>query len=302
MVDLCLGTVQFGMKYGINNKLGQPSLENSFEMLDVAIENGIGVIDTASAYGDAERILGKYFKSRGNVKKVKIISKLKPNVLEPNKCSYDVINKELETSFHLLGVDRLNGFLLHTPEYIYRTDVLNALISLKNQKLVENIGVSIYDIEEGWAAIESGMVDYIQVPYSVLDQRAVKTGFAKKVKEAGITLFTRSAFLQGLFLMSPKLIPSYLKEAVPYILIFENLLDKYKVKKIDALIHFVTIESDIDYLVFGVDTKEQLIENINSYHNSTIPSEFVIELKEQIEQIDKSVIFPSLWANGKKVR
>ena len=49
--ELCLGTVQFGMKYGINNKTGQPSEEACFEMMDLAISRGIQVIDTARAYG-----------------------------------------------------------------------------------------------------------------------------------------------------------------------------------------------------------------------------------------------------------
>ena len=53
MADLCLGTVQFGMKYGINNRQGQPSMNDSVEMIKYAVDNGIKYIDTARAYGDA---------------------------------------------------------------------------------------------------------------------------------------------------------------------------------------------------------------------------------------------------------
>ena len=63
MADLCLGTVQFGMNYGINNTLGQPSEEDVFEMLDTAIKNGIHVFDTAKAYGTAEAVLWHYFEA-----------------------------------------------------------------------------------------------------------------------------------------------------------------------------------------------------------------------------------------------
>ena len=80
---LCLGTVQFGMKYGINNQLGrQPTMDESFSMLDYAISNGIGVIDTAAAYGEAEELLGSYLKKRQCKQEVKIISKLKPNIID----------------------------------------------------------------------------------------------------------------------------------------------------------------------------------------------------------------------------
>ena len=56
MADLCLGTVQFGMKYGINNRQGQPSMNDSVEMIKYAVDNGVKYIDTARAYGDAELV------------------------------------------------------------------------------------------------------------------------------------------------------------------------------------------------------------------------------------------------------
>ena len=49
MADLCLGTVQFGMKYGINNRQGQPSMNDSVEMIKYAVDNGVKYIDTARA-------------------------------------------------------------------------------------------------------------------------------------------------------------------------------------------------------------------------------------------------------------
>lgn len=303
MAELCLGTVQFGMKYGINNTLGQPTLDESFKMLDIAIDNGIKVIDTARAYGEAEEILGKYFIDRKNSDKVKVITKLRPNVVEiGEKDVQGVVRRELEDSLKRLNIERLDGYLLHTPGYIYNKEILKALISLKNEKLVSNIGVSIYEIEDGEEAIRTGVVDYIQLPYSILDQRGVKTNFISKAKQSGITIYTRSAFLQGLFTMNKNRIPANLKKAIPYINIFEQLLDKYQINKISALINFVKQEKDIDYLVFGVDTPDQLIEDIKIYKSEVIPDEFLSELKKQFNEIDKSIIFPSLWSNGKKAK
>lgn len=303
MAELCLGTVQFGMTYGINNTLGQPSLEESFNMLDIAINNGIKVIDTARAYGEAEEILGKYFHDRKNSDKVKVISKLCPNVIElGEKDVYGVVRRELEGSLQRLSLQKLNGYLLHTPGYIYNKEIVKALISLKNEKLVENIGVSIYEIEDGEEAIRTGAVDYIQLPYSILDQRGIKTNFMSRAKQAGITIYTRSAFLQGLFMMDKERIPKHLHDAIPYINMFESLLHEYKISKISGLINFVQQEKDIDYLVFGVDTPNQLIEDIDTFKNEMLPIEFINEVKRQFNRIDKSIIFPSLWSNGRKVK
>lgn len=301
MAELCLGTVQFGMKYGINNTLGQPSEEDVFEMLDTAIQNGIHVIDTARAYGTAEMILGRYFDYRKNVGSLKIISKLCPNIIEENTVDVDgVIRKEFEGTLNRLHIQHLDGYLLHTPQYIYNTDIVKSLRQLKKEKLVDHIGVSIYELQEGYAALETEDIDYIQLPYSVLDQRGIREGFIQKAKEKGVTVFTRSAFLQGLFMMYKKDIPAYLAQVVPCLDQFERLLDKYSVDKVAALIQFVKHEKDIDYLVFGVDTKEQLLQDMDIYRKQDVPERFITELKEAFANTEKNIIFPSLWSNGKK--
>jgi aryl-alcohol dehydrogenase-like predicted oxidoreductase len=301
MAKLCLGTVQFGMKYGVNNQIDrQPTWEESFSMLDYAIENGIEVIDTARAYGEAELVLGEYFRSRGNADGLKIISKLRPNVIEEDDDVYSTVRRELEDSLDRIGVSRLHGYLLHTPEYIYNSEIVAALKKLKSEKMVDNIGVSIYDLKEGYAAIDTGVVDYIQLPYSILDQRGVKDGFINRAKKAGITIFTRSAFLQGLFMMEQQDIPDHLQMAVPYLKAINKAIQSYDVDKITAILSFVCSEEAIDYLVFGVETLGQLKEDIEKYRTMVIPKECIAELKRIINDVDDSIIFPSLWANGRK--
>ena len=301
MASLCLGTVQFGMKYGINNTLGQPAEEDVFRMLDVAIDRGIDVIDTARAYGTAELILGRYFDSRKNQKDIKIISKLRPNVIESGETDIrGIVRQECEETLRRLRIECLDGYLLHTPGYIRDPKIVDALLYLKELKLVKNIGVSIYEIEDGDVAVSTGAVDYIQLPYSVFDQRGMKEGFIPKAKNAGIKIFTRSAFLQGLFFMEDERIPAHLNDAKQYLKVIHSVLDKYDLKMADLLLQFVTQEDLIDYLVFGVDTVDQLQEDIASFHENAVPAEAINEIKSSLGEIDKSIIFPSLWSNGKK--
>lgn len=301
MAELCLGTVQFGMKYGINNTLGQPTEEAVFEMLDTAVENGINVIDTARAYGTAEMVLGKYLESRRGTDCLRIISKLRPNVVaDGEKDVWGVVRREFEDTLGRLRIQRLDGYLLHTPQYIYHEQILESLRKLKEERLIEHMGVSIYDLEEGYAALETEGIDYIQLPYSVLDQRGTQDDFIRKAKKKGVVVFTRSAFLQGLFMMERETIPKHLKHVVPYLDKLDKLLEKYSINRIAALIHFVKQEKDIDYLVFGVDTREQLLQDINSFNHDSVPEELIKELKKEFDNIEKSIIFPSLWSNGKK--
>ncbi len=133
-------------------------------MLDYALGNGIGVIDTAAAYGEAEQLLGSYIKKRGYGQRVKIISKLKPNIIEEGSNTKKVVAGECKSSLERLSIDCLDGYMLHTPEYIYNEDIVSALMGLKKDGYVKNIGVSIYGLEEGYAAINTGVMDYIQLP------------------------------------------------------------------------------------------------------------------------------------------
>ena len=301
MTNLCLGTVQFGMNYGINNQNGQPTEEACFEMLDIAMENGIDIIDTARAYGTAEIVIGNYLEYRKYCQEVKIISKLRPNILEPDeKDVYSVIRRELEGSLERLHVQRLEGYLLHTPEYIYNKRIVDALFRLKDENIVRNIGVSIYNMDEGYEAIRRGM-NYIQLPYSVLDQRGVQSGLIREAKNAGMTVFTRSTFLQGLFMMDIDKIPNYLEHAKPYLKYFDKLTEEYKIGKIELLLQFVKEVIEIDYLVFGVDNKSQLLEDMKEFQSDrTIEQNLIDRIKEIFIQVEDSIILPSLWSNGSK--
>lgn len=300
-MKLCLGTVQFGMKYGVNNQMGQPSEEDCFTMLDAALESGIDIIDTARAYGTAEIVVGNYLKYRKCYHKVEIISKLRPNIIEPDEREvYSVIRRELEESLKRLRVSQLKGYLLHTPEYIYDERIVESLFRLKEEKLVQNIGVSIYNMAEGYEAIKK-RVDYVQLPYSILDQRGSQSGFIKEAKKAGLTVFTRSTFLQGLFMMTVEKIPGHLKRAKPYLIQFEELLRRYKGSKVEFLLQFVKVVNEIDYLVFGVDSKEQLWEDITAFEfGSVIENDLLHLLQEAYSRVENSIILPSLWSNGRK--
>ena len=70
---LALGTVQFGMRYGIANSTGQVTAEQAGAMLRVAAVSGIDTLDTAVAYGSSESCLGAL-----GVSDFRVVTKLPP--------------------------------------------------------------------------------------------------------------------------------------------------------------------------------------------------------------------------------
>ncbi|MDO8667833.1 MAG: aldo/keto reductase [bacterium] len=293
---LALGTAQFGLAYGINNQTGKPSREKSLAMLDFAYKKDLRVFDTARAYGDAEEILGEFSESRGLGGAIKIITKLKSNIISEIKGKIsDIIFGNLEESLSRLKRDYVDGYLLHTPEYIREDKIVSALVDLKRQGLIKNLGVSIYEEADAIYAAKLKEVDYIQVPYNIFDQRMDKSGFFQLAKKKGKTVFVRSVFLQGLFLMSEDKIPASLEKVKEYLKSLDEIIGRYGLTRAQTALLFSLENKDIDYVVFGVDNLEQLKEIINLAERPIDGEKCFEELKNKFINIEKDIIFPSLW-------
>jgi len=296
---LALGTVQLGLEYGINNRAGKPSRTEALLILDKALASGITVFDTAEAYGDAEEILGEFVASHALKDKIKIISKLSPNIIDGGEPKpEDIIKKEIKKSLSRLRVDVLDGFLLHTPAYFYNQSVIKGLEQCRSEGLIKHFGVSIYEVEHALDAVNSGLIDYIQIPYNIFDQRLNKTDFFKIAKQNNVTVFARSPFLQGLVLMEENRIPVNLSEVKKYLREFDLIINKHNFNRLEASLLFSYINPGINYVVFGVDNFNQLKEAVNVITEEKI--KFFEECGEELAckflNIEKAIIFPSLWA------
>lgn len=293
---MVLGTVQLGMDYGINNSIGKPTRQESLAILESAYEQGIRIFDTAFAYGDAEEIIGEFITTRKLDDQVQIISKLEPNCVPENSENvFDIVESKLRTSLSRLHLEVLDGYLLHTSPYIFRAEIVNALHRCKVKGLVKNIGVSIYEEAEALAAVRSPLIDYIQIPYSVFDQRLSQTDFFKLAKANGKKVFARTAFLQGLIFMAEEKIPDYLSGAKKYLKEFDTIINQYGISRLEAALMFSLSNPGIDDFVFGVDTIKQLNEIMSVAASLEYNSDCVATLLNKFLHIEKSVIFPSLW-------
>ena len=301
MADLCLGTAQLGMKYGINNAIGKPDRKAVFEILDKA-NGGIHMIDTASIYGEAEEILGEYLSTHLDAAdKIHIISKQCCSIDGMNRAGIEkAIRCELEQSLIRLNKSFLNGYLLHSYRETDRPDTLEILKKLKEEGLVRKTGVSVYEIDEAEYAIENGNIDYLQMPCSVFDQRGLVHGVFKKARERGITVFTRSAFLQGLLMMEENRIPVYLQEILSYLHELNDMLQRYELNKKHAVVKFVLSKQLIDYMVFGVETVGQLEEILAERDSCSLPEEFVRDVEIRFSCISEKLILPIHWEKEKR--
>ena len=96
-MKIALGTVQWGLDYGIANTHGIPSDEVLNSIFALANKAGINMFDTAAQYGEAEKRVGQF----SNLEH-KIVTKI--GNLSTNKC----LNQQLDNSFNHL--QRQNSF------------------------------------------------------------------------------------------------------------------------------------------------------------------------------------------------
>lgn len=291
MAGLCLGTVQLGQKYGINNQIGRkPTHEEAFEIIKSAIDNGIEYIDTASIYGEAEELLGKF-----GIKDypVKVITKM----YAQKPMDIDNIEKLLQNSLQKLKTDSIDGYLLHNASDMYNIHIMQQMAAIKKAGLTKHIGVSIYEPEDAIYASKLEEIDYIQIPYNVFDQRLDNTDFFQLAKKNGKMVFARSAFLQGLLLCDENNVP--IAEARGSIRLFRKIIKKYNISPLETALEFSCANKNIDYIVFGVDTIEQLMNNLVIVNN--LDDSFVKcrrELMHNFNNMPIKVITPSMWNNG----
>lgn len=299
---LVLGTVQLGLKYGLNNTLGQPTQAESFAILDKALASGIDTFDTAWAYGIAEDVIGAWIKKRSLVGQIKLISKMKPHALNDypdGTKSSEIVQRELEKSLKRLGVDSLDGYLLHSPHYVYLDHVIEGLKKVKKSGLVKNIGVSVYDEAEALQAVNLG-VDYVQIPYNAFDQRLDATDFFEIAKKNKVTVFARSPFLQGLLLMKPSELPKHLSYLCSHLEKFIVIAKEYSLTPTEAALNFVHHGCRADHIVFGVDTSEQLMKDVEVVKLFPKNDSFIVEIRESFKDLNKGAINPSLWNKIKR--
>jgi aryl-alcohol dehydrogenase-like predicted oxidoreductase len=284
---LALGTVQFGVPYGIANRGGQVARSEAKEMLKLAAIKSIDTLDTGIAYGDSEACLGEL-----GARDFKIVTKL-PAV--PNHCE-DVsawVTQQLNASLARLNVTSVYGFLLHRPAQLLGengAELYRALQVLKDSDKVQKLGVSIYSPSELDVLIPQFHFDLVQAPFNLVDQRLYRSGWMRRLKDYGVEVHARSVFLQGLLLMAQADIPEKFSPWNELWKSWHKWLAARDTSTVEACLAFPLSYREIDRVVVGADNVKQLNQIINA------ASAIVINDLPDLECEDEALINPAHWA------
>jgi len=283
---LALGTVQFGLPYGVANESGQVSHIEAGAILEHAWAAGIDTLDTAIAYGQSEQRLGEI-----GIDNWHVVTKL-PTM--PDACTMvrDWVQESVRSSLHRLRISRLHGLLLHRSQQLLEPqgeELYAALLELKEQGCVEKIGVSIYDPEELDNLYPHFKLDLVQAPFNVLDRRLDASGWLARLYRAGTEVHVRSVFLQGLLLMGAMQRPKKFDRWMPLWNDWSRWLEEQEVTPLQACLGFALSQQEIGRVVVGVDNKKQLQEILAAAELEVpLPPDF-------LQSDDLDLINPSRW-------
>lgn len=286
---IILGTVQFGLNYGINNTEGKPSVAAVKAILDAAYSNNITMLDTAEAYGDSQEVIGNYHRKSQN--KFKIVTKFSFTRIDLPENWIDRVKKNLEA----LAVDHLYCYMFHNyNDFLARhTKNRDIIQKLKEEGLIRKFGISVYSNEEIEQVINHKEIDVIQLPFNLLDNYSQRNEVLKKAKEKGIEIHTRSVFLQGLFFKNIDELPLKIQPLKKELMKIRKLTRINKISLSDLALNYVYSQSLIDNVLIGVDSVNHLNENIKSLQ-ANIPS-LIFDQINTIEVKNKALLNPSNW-------
>ncbi len=268
-----LGTAQFGKPYGISNnkKLSKKII---LDILNIS-KYKISELDTAEDYH-----INKSIKKKLNLFKVNT----KVHISFLNN-SYDQLEKKLKkiTKYH-----KINTLFIRDLENNFHSNkILRKLEFLRQKKIINKIGISVYDYKNIKNLYKKFKFDVIQIPCNIFDNRSDKFEFFF-IKNK-IEVHARSIFLQGLAFSNEKLLNQRFKKYSKKILSLQEISKKKKFSLLNLCISHVFNKRYVSKVIFGVvDLKQlNLILNFKDIKNTSFLKVF--------NTTNKGLIDPRKW-------
>lgn len=195
--------------WAIGGGWGPQTESQSLDALHLALSLGCLLFDTAPLYGNgrAERLVAHALRDSG--KSATVLTKIyplnyhwSPAIGTPMATIYpsEHILTQVEESLQRLETDCIDCLLFQTwcPSWSKERAWYETMLLLQAQGKIRTFGISVSDHrhDEANAIIEAGLVDIIEVPYSILDQRATGRLFPL-AQQKHVSLIARSPLASG---------------------------------------------------------------------------------------------------------
>jgi aryl-alcohol dehydrogenase-like predicted oxidoreductase len=303
---LVLGTAQLGLDYGIVSERA-PSSRESIEIIQTAIAGGVRYLDTASAYGSSEEIIGEAladYKSSG----CHIVTKLSPlsEVSEAADVSTarSFAERSLIQSMRALRQPFLDTVLFHRVAHIqkWNSSIFNLLREWQSSGRIGSIGASVQSADELAFVLEVDEISHIQLPYNMFDHRwDASLEQIRAVKEnRSLTINIRSIFLQGILMTGQHSLwqRAHVREPTATINWLNSLCLTFEKPDIASLcIAWARGLDWVNGIVIGCDNLGQLRRNLQRFEAEALSQERLDWIRSTRPVLSEQTLNPALWIN-----
>lgn len=271
------------------------SEETRLDAIRSAIENGINFIDTAPAYngGMAEDYVGRVVHSMGIRQHIYIVTKCGTEFVNGKyirSCAGKTIIRECEQSLHNLRTDYIDLYMIHWPDAsVPIEETMDALNALKKQGKILHIGVSNFNREQIEQAMRFGLIEAYQPQYSMIFRSNEEQ--MRWAAEHGLGVMTYGSLgagiLTGTYRKRPKFPPTdnrsrfyrhFREPTFSHIMKLVELMDvmsraRNGVPLAQIAINWALQKSFVDSSIIGVQHRERILENCDSFDWKLTPEE-----------------------------
>lgn len=292
-----LGTVQLGMDYGLGEHTSKPKKEYAFEVLNSACKHGVNMLDTANNYGDSEKVVGEWLSRIEEKDRPLIVTKIGPfDHSSPEILKEDIL-KQTEKCLETLGVSQIDILMVHNFEdYEQDSEIMrDTFAELKKSGVIRYSALSAYSHNDYRMIAASGF-DAVQIPLNVFDWQKIENGEIQAIVDAGMMIFVRSVFLQGLIFLKPEDVEPRMDFCRPYLEKYLNLCEEFSISPAVLAISYVLSVPGVTTVVLGCQTVEQMEDNCKMIEEvRTLSKEQIKKLHDAFSKIDPRVVDPRQW-------
>lgn len=267
---IIIGTAQLGSHYGIANKKNKIIIKDKIELLNLCYQNNLCNYDTAYAYKNSHKIIGKW------IKKYSVDPKINTKIPSLNKDSLNDIKSYFYKSLKELNTLNVNILFLHNSIDWKKKEVKKFIKSITNKKLINKFGLSIYDEKD---FIKDAQIKTIQVPGNIFNQKLLLSEEINEFINNNGEVQIRSILIQGLLTLDIKSLPANIKETAKGLLYFKNTAKELNINKIHLAILCVNHLLPKAKIIIGIDSDIQIRELLDIQRAKVKKSDIIEILK-----------------------
>ena len=196
----------------------------------------------------------------------------------------------------LINLNRksINGILVHNSEDLVHDDgeyLWEELNKLKENKIIEKIGVSVYDLKNTEKLLKY-KIDIIQIPINIFDQRFLNSGMIKDLNKKDIEIHARSIFLQGILGIDPYTSNNLPQELNILLKNFVEYLKPFNLSTVEGAIIFIFNLKQLSKFIIGFNKVDEIKIIKNTVQNKLLNNLDFSSFKIT----NKNLIDPRFWS------